>query len=627
MVARGGRRFEAVQLDGDDILWIEGRPAEEGRSVIVRQRGDHVEDVITPPFSARSSVHEYGGGAMLATEGTVVFSNGRDRRLYRTTAHEAPSPLTPELGDVRYADMSLDATRDRVICVVEDHTGPAVINDLRHVSLGGGEPRTLVRGNDFYSTPRVSPDGRRLCWLTWNQPNMPWDGTELWVAEFDAAGELVRPRRVAGGAEESIFQPAWSPDSTLYFVSDRTGWWNLYSAGDDGATAVAPMEAECGRPQWGFRMATYAFLDASRVAMTVCREGVWSLMLVEVAAGRMHRIELPYTALGPFMDAAGDAVVLTGGGPRDPGGVIDIDVRTGAHRRLRASTEIDVDESLLSVPEQVSFPGHGGQTAHAWHYRPRNDEVAAAGDGELPPLLVHAHGGPTSATSTALNAEVQFWTSRGFAYLSVDYGGSTGYGRAYRARLDGQMGIVDVGDCVAAARYLAEAGEVDAARLLIEGGSAGGYIVLCAMVFHDVFAAATSYYGIADNEALIVDSHKFEARYADRLIGPYPECRDAYYQRSPVHFVERVRHAVLLLQGDDDVIVPREQAEMMYDALRTAGVPCAYIAYPGEQHGFRQAAHIARSLEAELYFFRRVLGIDAAEDIEPIPIANLGGAD
>jgi dipeptidyl aminopeptidase/acylaminoacyl peptidase len=317
--------------------------------------------------------------------------------------------------------------------------------------------------------------------------------------------------------------------------------------------------------------------------------------------------------------------VLTGGGPRDPGGVLQIDVRTGAHHRLRAESDIEIDESLLSVPRHITFPGHGGDVAHAWLYRPRNGAVSPGTD-ELPPLLLHAHGGPTSATSSDLNPEVQFWTSRGFAYLSVDYGGSTGYGRAYRARLNGQMGLVDVGDCVAGARHLAEIGEVDPARLLIDGGSAGGYIVLCAMVFHDVFAAGTSYFGIADNEALLVDSHKFEARYSDRLIGPYPECREAYYERSPVHFVERVRQAVLLLQGEDDVIVPREQAEMMYDALRNAGVPCAYISFPGEQHGFRQAAHITRSLEAELYFFRRVLAIDAAEDIEPIPIANLAGA-
>ncbi|TME45508.1 MAG: S9 family peptidase [Chloroflexi bacterium] len=624
MVARGGRRFEGVQIDGDDVLWIEGRPAENGRCVIVRQRDGRFADVIPPPFSARSSVHEYGGGAMLAAQGIVVFSNGPDRRLYQASETEAPSALTPDLGDVRYADMALDRARERVICVVEDHTGSAVVNDLRHVPLGGGEPRTLVRGNDFYSTPRVSPDGRQLCWLTWNQPGMPWGGTELWVANIDADGQLMQPRHIAGGTDESIFQPEWSPDSTLYFVSDRTGWWNLYRADGQGMTPVAPMEAECGRPQWAFRLATYAFLDAARVAMTVCHDGAWRLTVVDVAAGRTDDIELPYTSLGPFMDAARDAVVLTGGGPRDPESVVQVDVRTGAHRRLRPISDIDIDESMLSIPRHITFAGHQGETAHAWYYRPRNDAVPA-GALKKPPLLVHAHGGPTSATSTDLDPKVQFWTSRGFAYLDVDYGGSTGYGRAYRSRLDAQMGIVDVGDCVAGARHLAQIGEVDGARMLIDGGSAGGYIVLCAMVFHDLFAAGASYYGIADNEALLVDTHKFEARYSDSLIGPYPECRAAYYERSPVHYVDRVHGALLLLQGEDDVVVPSDQSSMMYDALRKAGIPCAYIAFPGEGHGFRQAANIARSLEVERYFFCRVLGIELPEAIEPVRVANLDG--
>jgi dipeptidyl aminopeptidase/acylaminoacyl peptidase len=624
MVAAGGLRINDLQCDGDDVYWIEGRPVERGRCEVVRYRDGRMEDVLGAPFSARNSVHEYGGGALLALGGTVYFSNAPDRRLYSVAPGARPQPLTANVGGLRYADFVLDAPRNRLIAVVEDHNQRPARNDIRAISIRDGTLTSLTGGYDFYAYPRLSPDGNQLAWLCWNQPNMPWDGNELWLAGVDESGGLVDSRQIAGGAKESIFQPAWSPDGVLHYCSDRSGWWNLYRRDGERDVALAPMDAECGKPMFVLRQATYAFCGDGRIALTACRNGIWELGYVDAQPGHVTWLDLPYTATG-YIDARGDTVVLTAGGPRDPLSVVRVELSSGTHRVLRRGTDVVVDESVLSVPQAISLPGHEGATTHAFLYPPRNDAVAAD-PSSLPPLLVYAHGGPTSAASTALNLEVQFWTSRGFTYLDVNYGGSTGYGRAYRDRLYGNLGVVDVGDCVAAARHLAQQKEVDPERLSIQGGSAGGYIVLCAMTFHDVFDVGASYFGIADWEAFDADTHKFEARYNDFLIGPYPERRDLYYARSPVHFIDRVRGAVILFQGLDDPVVPPNQSEMMFEALRARGVPCAYIAYPGEQHGFRQAANIQRSLEAQLYFFSRILGFELADPVESVEIVNLDSA-
>ena len=621
-VASDRVRLNDLQLDGDDVYWIEGRPLEAGRCVVVRHRDGRGEDVLPQPFSARTSVHEYGGGALLAANGSVYFCNDADRRLHLLVPGAAPEPLTPDLGDVRFADMELDARRSRLLAVVEDHRGAKVINDVRAIPLHGGEPHTIVAGNDFYSNPRVSPDGSRLAWITWNQPNMPWDGTELWVAELNGDGQPRNPRLVAGGTRESIFQPAWSPQGVLHFVSDRSGWWNLYRLDGAVAHAVAPMEADCGQPAWIFGLATYAFLDGGRVALAACQDGVWSLGTVPPDSTGWTAFGLPYTSLGGGIHASNGRIAFVGGGLRESVSVVIVDAATGEHRVLRRGSSAELDDSVLSTPTAITFPGWEGATAHAFYYAPRNEAVEPE-LGALPPLLVHAHGGPTSSTSTALDRGVQYWTSRGIAYLDVNYGGSDGYGRSYRERLNGQEGIVDVGDCIAGALHLAETGVVDRKRLIIDGGSAGGYIVLCAMTFHDVFAAGASLYGISDMETLAGETHKFEARYFDTLVGPYPEARDVYYNRSPIHFIDRVRRAVILFQGLDDPVVPANQSEKMFAALRDAGIPCAYVAFPGERHGFRQASSIVRTLEAELYFFGRVLGFPIADDVAPLDIANL----
>ena len=613
-VAAGRLRILDVQLDGGDAYWIEGRPTEQGRCVIVRDREGTITDLIAPPFSARTWVHEYGGAAMRAHRGVVYFSNAEDRRVYRIENDSAPEPLTPAIGDVRFADFEVDATRERIVCVVEDHRGPSVVNDIRAIPLGGGDAVSIVAGNDFYSTPRVSPDGTRLSWLTWNAPNMPWDGCELWVAAIDDTGRVSDARMVAGGPRESIFQPSWSPDSVLHLMSDRSGWWNLHRVDGDVVVPLARMDADCGLPQWTFALSTFAFRGAAEIVFWASHDGTWRLHRLDVS-GACVDVDTAYTAYGGHIGATGSEVLFLAGAADRATAVVRLDLPAGTERVLRADSDLAIDDSIRSTPEHVTFPGQGGDTAHAWYYAPRNDAYSDAPG--RPPLLVRAHGGPTSATSFALDPSVQYWTSRGFAYLDVDYGGSTGYGRTYRERLNGEAGVVDVGDCVEGARHLAASGLADAERLFIHGGSAGGYVTLCAMTFHDVFAAGASLFGIADLEALLADTHKFEAHY----LAPYPTGR-ALYERSPVHHIDRVRGAVLLLQGLDDPIVPANQAEMMFAGLQAAGVPCAYIAFPGEQHGFRQAANIERSMEAELAFFATISGTPLDEPIEPVTIVN-----
>jgi dipeptidyl aminopeptidase/acylaminoacyl peptidase len=613
-----------IKLDGDDVYWAEMRPSEKGRTVIVRRTPDgNTVDVTPDPFNARTRVHEYGGGAYLVADGVVYFSNFADQRLYRQTLGSRPQPLTPEK-DFRYADSVLDRRRNRLICVREDHTeaGREAVNTIVGLDLAwGGEGNVLVSGNDFYSSPRLSPDGSRLAWLAWNHPNMPWDGTELWVGEIKDDGALGRTERVAGGVEESIFQPEWSPDSVLCFVSDRTGWWNLYRWRVWYVEPMSEMDAEFGKPQWGFGMSTYAFESATRIVCSYTERGTWRLAMLDTETRRLEPLETPYTEIGSVRAAPGRAVFI-GGSPTEPSSVVQLDLDTRHAEVLRRSANVTVDAGYLTTPQAVEFPTENGLTAHAFFYPPQNRDYTAPAD-ERPPLLVISHGGPTAATSTALNLGIQHWTSRGIAVLDVNYGGSTGYGRAYRERLNDQWGRVDVDDCVNGARYLVERGLVDENRLAIRGGSAGGYTTLAALTFRDVFKAGASYFGVSDLEALTEDTHKFESRYSDRLIGPHPARRDLYIERSPIHFTDRLSCPVILFQGLEDKIVPPNQAEMMVEALRAKGLPVAYVPFEGEQHGFRQATNIKRALDAELYFYSRIFGFALADPVEPVVIENL----
>jgi len=632
-----------IALDGATIYWSESRPQEGGRVVLVRRDPDGTAGDVTPvPYSVRTRAHEYGGGAYAVADGTVVFSNDADGRLYRHQVGGVPEPLTPEPPAPRarrYADLLIDSTRARVIAVREDHTvvGREPVNTLVSVTLGnaGGSGFTpgadagavLVEGADFYASPALSPDGARLAWLSWDHPNMPWDGTELWVAPLDAAGRLGAPELVAGGPAESIFQPQWSPDGVLHYVSDRTGWWNLYWWRDGHSAALLSPdlhvgEAECGLPQWVFNQSTYAFAAPERILCACTRGGAWRLFDLDTASGEHAPVDVSYTEIRGVRVGGDARAIFVGASPTTPAELVALDLAAGHIAVLRRSSETALDEGYLSEPEPVEFPTEAGRTAYAFYYAPRNQDYTAPSD-ERPPLIVVSHGGPTGAASTALTLGTQYWTSRGFAVLDVNYGGSTGYGRAYRERLDGAWGVVDVEDCVNGARHLVEQGRVDDARLIIRGGSAGGYTTLAALTFRDVFTAGASLYGIGDLEALALETHKFESRYTDRLVAPYPAWAELYRARSPIHHVERLAAPVIFLQGLEDKVVPPGQAEAMVAALRDRGVPVAYLAFEGEGHGFRRAETIVRAREAELYFYARVFGIDLAESIERVPIDNL----
>jgi dipeptidyl aminopeptidase/acylaminoacyl peptidase len=617
-------RLGQIALDSDSIYWLEMRPSEAGRSVIVRRspEGQQV-DINPPPYNARTKVHEYGGGSFVVYEGVVYFSNFADQRLYRQKPGEAPQPFTPP-AKLRYADAIADPQRDQLICVCEDHTqlGYEATNSLVSLSLADSSLlQVLASGNNFYAFPCLSPDGNRLAWLTWNHPNMPWDGCELWVAELDEAGAVIRSERVAGSQTESIFQPQWSPDGTLYFISEQTGWWNIYRWQSGAVEPVAPMEAEFGVPQWVFGLSTYAFESKDRLICTYTQAGIWYLASVDLVTGQLQSLKTPYTDIG-YISAAPGRAIFQAGSPTEFPAIVQLHLETGEIEILRQSSDLRLDPGYLSLPQAIEFPTEGEQAAYGFFYPPANGDYTAP-PGELPPLMVISHGGPTGATDSTLDLGIQYWTSRGIAVLDVNYGGSTGYGRAYRQRLDGQWGLVDVDDCINGARYLAQQGKVDRNRLMIRGGSAGGYTTLAALTFRDVFKAGTSYYGISDLEAMAKETHKFESRYLDRLIAPYPEQREIYIERSPIHSISQLECPVLVLQGLEDEVVPPNQAEMIVEALRTKGIPVAYLPFEGEQHGFRQAHNIKRALEAELYFYSKIFGFELAKPVEPVLIENL----
>jgi dipeptidyl aminopeptidase/acylaminoacyl peptidase len=627
-------RLGAVHVDGDDVVWAEGRPDEGGRTQLVRRSPDGTTtDLLPAEMNARTAVHEYGGGAWWVRDGVVWFANWADQRLYRLAPGGAPQPLTPEPAAPRadrYADGELAPDGATIVCVRERHTGPSatdVHNEVvRLAAHAPSEPEVLVSGPDFVAAPRLSPDGRTLAWLQWDHPSMPWDDTQLLVRDLGSGEETV----VAGGPGESVLEPRWEPDGSLLFLSDRTDWWNLYrwTPGTD-ISPVVRLDAEIGEPAWAFGSARYAVLDDGRVVYARRRDGSDGLAVREVD-GELVDLEVDFSAISAVRAAGPGAVVVIAGSPTAEPGVHRVDVTTSDVETLRAPRDLGLDPAGISVPEHIQFGSVDGagapRQAHAQFYPPAS-AVACGPVDELPPLLVQIHGGPTAAAVPVLNLGVQYWTSRGFAVVDVDYGGSTGYGRTYREQLSGEWGVIDVGDCLAAARWLAEQGRVDGNRLCIRGGSAGGFTTLAALARDDTpFAAGADHFGVADLEALAAETHKFESRYLDRLVGPYPDTRDVYVERSPIHHVERFTRPLIVLQGAEDQIVPPNQSETIVEALRARGTPVAYLLFDGEQHGFRRAENIRRALDAELSFYSQVLGfpLPSDEGIEPVLVENLG---
>ena len=633
-VAAGATPMSSLMLggaDGGDIFWLAGRAAEAGRNTLLRHHGAVTEELTPAPFNVRSRVHEYGGGAYAVDGETVYFSHFADNRVHRLDFAAADDSQPPPValtaaGKQRFADFVVDRARARLIGVRElhgedGHGEPS--NTICAIGIADGAETVLAQGADFYSSPRLSPDGRALAWLTWDHPRMPWEGTTLWLAEFQDDGMLAAPVRVAGGAEESICQPEWSPDGLLHFVSDRSGWWNLYRLDADRQRieALCPMEAEFGSPHWTFGNSMYGFRSASEIICAYIDKGVSRLARLLPASGKLEAIANPYEEIRELRVAPGYIAMLAGG-PSIPLELARIDFTEEGVEILAQSITDLPDEDNLSIPATISYPSANGRTSHAFFYAPRNRDVRAPEDSK-PPVIVISHGGPTGMTVNTLKLATQYWTSRGFGVLDVNYGGSTGFGRAYRDLLKGQWGIVDVEDCVAGARALVERGLADNDRLIIRGGSAGGLTTLCALTFHDVFKVGASYYGVSDLQGLDDDSHKFESRYTAYLIAPQPQAQALYKERSPINHTDKLARPMIFFQGLDDKVVPPQQSEMMVDALKARGVPVAYVPLEGEGHGFRKGENIVRTLEAELYFYQRIFGLHDPATTAPVHIDNL----
>jgi dipeptidyl aminopeptidase/acylaminoacyl peptidase len=633
LVTAAAVRLGELRVDGADVVWAEGRPAEGGRTQLVRRTPDGTTtDLLPDGRNARTAVHEYGGAAWWVRDGVVWFTDWADQRLYRLAPGGEPEAITPEPAAPRadrYADGDVSPDGTTIVCVRERHDGPSaaeVRNEIVRLSADGmSEPEVLVSGPDFVAAPRLSPDGTTLAWLQWYHPSMPWDDTELIARDLESGEETV----VAGGPGESVLEPRWEPDGSLLFLSDRTDWWNLYrwTPGAD-IVPVVRLDAEIGEPAWVFGSARYVRLDDGRIVFARWRDGRDGLA-VRQTDGSVVDLEVPFSAVAAVRAAGPDAVVVVAGSPTAELGVHRVDVATSAVETLRPPRDLGLEPAQLSVPEHVAFDSVDGsgasRRAYAQFYPPASAEFQGP-EGERPPLLVQIHGGPTSAAVPVLNVGVQYWTSRGFAVVDVNYGGSTGYGRAYRQELLGEWGVIDVADCLAAARRLAEQGRVDGDRLCIRGGSAGGFTTLAALARDDTpFAAGADHFGVADLEALAADTHKFESRYLDRLVGPYPQARDVYVERSPIHHVERFTRPLIVLQGAEDEVVPPNQSEMIVDALRARGTPVAYLLFEGEQHGFRRAENIRRAMDAELSFYAQVLGfpLPPEEGIEPVVVEGL----
>jgi len=624
-VVAGGRGLGSLSFDGGYLYWLESRPEEGGRNTLMRWRtGEEPQELLSAPWNVRTRVQEYGGRSVLVVDGTVWFSNFEDQRLYRMKPGEKPEPFTPE-ADLRYAGCMMDATRQRLICVREDHR---VLGEPRNALValpleGGSEGKVLFDKSDFVSAVSVSADGSHIAFTSWRHPNMPWDNTSLWSAAFNEQGQLTNLTAHNEAVGESVINPQWGKDNQLYAISDRDNWWKIYTVSNKKFTAIESgiEQAEIGGPEWSIGKNYYFLLDNGSILAEVMKGGVEHAVIINPKKASSESLGLNSAAISGMLPV-GDRLFVINATTDEPAALVETSFQGGTPTVIRRSGEFKPGATWVPKYQLVSFPSGGGATAHGIYLPPTNPNVSGP-EGATPPLIVKVHGGPTGVAQPAFKAAYLFWTSRGFAILDLNYRGSTGFGRDYRRSLYGQWGVADVEDAVAAASWLAKQGLADPERLLISGGSAGGYTTLAAHAFHDAFAAGASYYGISDLEALAGDTHKFESRYLDQVIGPYPERKDLYQARSPINHLDGFSAPLILLQGLDDPVVPPNQSEMIFEALKSKGVPTAYIAFEGESHGFRKAENQIRSLEAELYFYSKVLNFETADDLPKVEIVGL----
>ncbi|MCC6803938.1 MAG: S9 family peptidase, partial [Anaerolineae bacterium] len=574
--------------DGDVLYLLRNFPEKGGRGVIARfDPVNGIEELTPAPYYVRTRVYEYGGACFTVSDGTTYFSNVPDDRLYRHTPGEAPVPIT-EAGAMRYADLIVDRQRRRLIGIREDRTGAGEPkHTIAAISMDGDAFGTvLFDQTDFVAFPALSPDGTKLAWIAWNHPHMPFYSSSVWAADVNPDGSLSNVRQVAGGDEESVTDPCWSPDGILYFCSDRSNWWNLYRWQDGEVSPVCPMDAEIGNPFWNIGLRMYRFLSPTRILAANNRLGTWHIGIIDAEAGTYTDIPTEFTFI-IRLEVVGDSAYLIAASPTQARSLVRLDLKTGQTTVLDSSVKYAIPADYISPGRHITYPTQNGLRAYGFYHPPRSPDSRAP-EGELPPLIVPVHGGPTGSTKNALDMGVQYFTSRGFAYLDINYGGSAGYGREYRSRLRGQWGVVDVNDAVNGARYLIAQGLADPNRTIVRGGSAGGFTTFAALAFRDFFAAGSSHFGISDVEVFHKETHKYESHYCETLVGAYPAQRDLYRERSAMSKADRIDVPLIIFQGMEDRVVPPNQSQFVADALRRRGVPVVYVEFEGEGHGFRK---------------------------------------
>jgi dipeptidyl aminopeptidase/acylaminoacyl peptidase len=622
LIVKDSVKFLNIIADGEDIYLSEIRTQEKGRSTILKFEDSEFKEVLPKIYNARTRVHEYGGLSFKVFDKEIYFSNFEDQRIYKKNLLGKISPITPISKD-RYVEYTKDKLRDLIYCVQEEHLEKEVNNAIVKIDKKGNVKK-IAEGRDFFSSIVISPDCKKLAFLAWDQPNMPWDAATLYIAEITTEGDLTNLKKIAGSDNEAVFQPRWGNDGYLYFVSDKTNYWNLYRYKDELTESIYPMDAEFGQPMWLFGMSTYDFYikdDKLKIVATYTKNGSSHLVLIDPDKKNGNELKTKFTSFSSIL-VVNDKVFFIGASPTELSSVAVLNLKNYQYQILKKSKEILLDSGYISLPQNIEFPSENNLTAHMIFYPPKNKDYQVSKK-QKPPLIVRSHGGPTGQAEAVLNLEIQFWTSRGFAFADVNYSGSTGYGREYRQRLYGNWGIVDVDDCINAALYLAKNNLIDENKMIIKGGSAGGYTTLCALAFRDIFKAGASYYGVSDLIALVKESHKFEEKYEEKLIGPFPEKKEIYFERSPINFIENLKCPVILFQGEDDKIVPPNQSEMMFKALKEKKLPTAYLLFEKEGHGFRSAEAIKKSIEAELYFYSKIFDFSLKDNIEPIEIYNL----